>query len=204
MRPVEFPPEAIVAAGKALQAEGRPITSFALRERVGGGNPKRLMQVWAEHLLSELGVPAEPVAELPVEVARSVETTGKELADRLTRLAIELNDRALKAAEKRVTEIMRGADEQREQAERELADAARSVEAMEAKLDAEAAARQVLDAQLAEANKALANAREESAHLRGQLEATKAQQDAIMRELHALKEAQTYKPAKPAHSGKGT
>jgi len=201
MRPVEFPPETIIAAGKALQEEGKAITSFALRERVGGGNPKRLMQVWAEHLLSsELGVTAEPVADLPVEVAKGVEATGKELADRLTRLAIELNDRAVKAAEKRVAEVVRETDAQREQAERELADAARAVEASEAKFDAEAAARAALEAQLAEANKALASAREEAAHLRGKLEATQAQQAEILRELHTLKAAQTDKPARAGRS----
>ena len=45
MRPVEFAPEAIIQAGLDLQAAGRNITGFALRQKVGGGNPSRLRQV---------------------------------------------------------------------------------------------------------------------------------------------------------------
>ena len=48
MRPTEFPAEAIIAAGQSLQAAGRNVTGFALRQRVGGGNPARLRQVWDE------------------------------------------------------------------------------------------------------------------------------------------------------------
>lgn len=49
MRPAEFSPEEIVAAGEALVAAGRNVTGFALRQKVGGGNPNRLKQVWDEH-----------------------------------------------------------------------------------------------------------------------------------------------------------
>ena len=72
MRPVEFSPESIITAGQDLQAIGRNITGFALRQKVGGGNPSRLKQVWDEHLASQSVTKAEPVAELPVEVAEEV------------------------------------------------------------------------------------------------------------------------------------
>ncbi|KAF0118903.1 MAG: putative phage-like protein [Rhodospirillaceae bacterium] len=49
MRPAEFTSEAIIRAGQELQAAGRNITSFALRQKVGGGNPSRLKQIWDEH-----------------------------------------------------------------------------------------------------------------------------------------------------------
>ena len=65
MRPVEFTLEAIIQAGKDLQAVGRNITGFALRQKVGGGNPSRLKQVWDEHLAGQSVTKAEPVAELP-------------------------------------------------------------------------------------------------------------------------------------------
>ncbi|WP_329955201.1 DNA-binding protein, partial [Xanthomonas albilineans] len=45
MRPAEFTLEQIIEAGQELQAAGRNITGFALRQRVGGGNPSRLKQV---------------------------------------------------------------------------------------------------------------------------------------------------------------
>ena len=135
MRPVEFTPEAIIEAGQELQGAGRNITGFALRQKVGGGNPTRLKQVWDEHLASQSVQQAEPVAELPVEVAEEVAAVTKALTERLATLAVELNDKAVKAAERRVHEVVRSAGEQRAQAERELSDAAQTVDDLEAKLD---------------------------------------------------------------------
>lgn len=135
MRPVEFSPELIISAGQDLQAKGRNITGFALRQKVGGGNPSRLKQVWDEHLAGQSVTKAEPVAELPVEVAEEVALVTKELTQRLAALAIELNDKAVKAADRRVHEVVRSAGEQREQAERELADASQTVEDLEAMVD---------------------------------------------------------------------
>ena len=69
MRPAEFAPESITQAGQDLQATGRNITGFALRQKVGGGNPSRLRQVWDEHLASQSVTKVEPVAELPVDAS---------------------------------------------------------------------------------------------------------------------------------------
>ncbi len=135
MRPAEFTTDEIIAAGDALQAAGRNVTGFALRQKIGGGNPNRLKQVWDEHLASKTAAQAEPVAELPVEVAEEVGTVTKALTERISALAIELNDKAVKAAERRIGAIVRAAGEQREQAERELVDAAQTVDELENKLD---------------------------------------------------------------------
>lgn len=135
MRPVEFAPEAIIQAGLALQAIGRNITGFALRQKVGGGNPSRLKQVWDEHLASQSVVNVEPVAELPLEVAEEVALVTKALTERLVAMAVDLNDKAVKAAERRVHEVVRSAGEQRAQSERELADASQTVDELEIKLD---------------------------------------------------------------------
>lgn len=135
MRPAIFEPQQIIEAGLALQAEGRNITGFALRNRVGGGNPGRLKQVWDEYLSSQTEVTAEPVAELPVEVAEEVKAVSAALAERISQLASELNDKAVRAAERRVAEVTRAAGEQTAQAERELADAAQTVDDLEDKLD---------------------------------------------------------------------
>ncbi|SEJ56751.1 replication region DNA-binding N-term, partial [Azotobacter beijerinckii] len=72
MRPAEYTLEEIVQAGEALQAAGRNVTGFALRQRVGGGNPTRLKQVWDDHLARSSVAEATPVAELPVEVAEEL------------------------------------------------------------------------------------------------------------------------------------
>ena len=95
MRPVEFTTESIIEAGQSLQAAGRNITGFALRQKVGGGNPSRLKQVWDEHQSSQTTTVAEPVAELPVDVAEAVASVSKSLTDRIAALAVELNDRGV-------------------------------------------------------------------------------------------------------------
>ena len=56
-----------------------------LRQKVGGGNPTRLRQVWDEHLASNSVAQAQPVAELPVEVAEEVANVTKALTERIVR-----------------------------------------------------------------------------------------------------------------------
>jgi len=133
MRPTEFTPEAIINAGSVLQAEGRKVTGFALRQIVGGGNPARLKDVWSEHI--ERQGAAQPVVELPAEVADEVAAVSKALTERLAAFAHEVNDRALKAAGRQVADEKRRADEAVAGAEREIADAAQQIDAIEAARD---------------------------------------------------------------------
>ena len=133
MRPAEISDKQIIEAGQALQAAGRNITGFALRRQIGGGDPARLKHVWDEY--SKGSARAEPVAELPVEVAESLAAMTKALTESLAGFARELNDKAVKAADARVAEAIRGTAEQAEQSQRELADASQTVEELEATLD---------------------------------------------------------------------
>ncbi len=191
MRPVEFNPGQIIEAGIELQASGRNITGFALRQKVGGGNPNRLKQVWDEHLAAKNSTQAEPVAELPVEVAEEVAAVTKSLTERLATLAVELNDKAVKAAERRVAEVLRTAGEQREQAERELVDAAQTVDELEAQLDETRSKAETLEQRLSESLAMGQSQAVELAQLRERLAATeKAAQTAAeshLRELDELK-----------------
>lgn len=150
MRPAEFTTESIISAGQELHAAGRAVTGFAIRQKIGGGNPARLKQVWEEHVSSQSVTKAEPVAELPVEVAEEVAAVTKALTERLATLAVELNDRAVKTAERRVAEVIRTAGEQREFAERELADAAQTVDDLENQLEEARAAASGLEKLLAD------------------------------------------------------
>lgn len=150
MRPAEYTTEAIIAAGEAIVATGCKVTVFALRKKVGGGNVQRLRQVWEEHVASKRIAEAEPVAELPIEVAETVAQVSEALSRRVSELAIDLNDRAVKAAERRVTEVIRAADAQREQAELELADAVQTVDDLEDALDEVKTECEMLRSQLAE------------------------------------------------------
>jgi len=133
MRPAEISDKQIIEAGQALQAAGRNITGFALRRQIGGGDPARLKHVWDKY--SKGSARAEPVAELSVEVANALATMTKALTDTLAEFARELNNKAVKAADARVAEAIRGTAEQAEQSQRELADASQTVEELEAKLD---------------------------------------------------------------------
>ena len=172
MRPAEFTPEEIIQAGQELQAAGRNITGFALRQKVGGGNPSRLKQVWDEHQAGQSVAHSEPVAELPVEVADEVAHVSKQLTDRLAALAVELNDKAVKAADRRVAEVVRSAGEQREQAERELADAAQTVDDLETKLDEAGTENERLEKRLVDLQEGNQAQAVELAQLRERLAAT--------------------------------
>ncbi|EFI4978899.1 hypothetical protein HGP94_004413 [Salmonella enterica] len=139
MRPATFESEQIIEAGLALQAEGKRITGFGLRNRTGGGNPVRLKQVWDEYQATQTEATTEHVAELPTEVADAVQAISATLAERIAHLATELNDKVVKAAERRVDDITRAAEEQQAEAEQELADASQTVDVLEQKLEAVAA-----------------------------------------------------------------
>lgn len=136
MRPATFETEQIIEAGLALQAEGKRITGFGLRNRTGGGNPARLKQVWDEYQATQTAPSTDPVAELPDEVADAVKGISATLAEQLAKLAAELNDKIIKAAERQVDDITRAAEKQQAETEQELADAAQTVDDLEQKLEA--------------------------------------------------------------------
>lgn len=165
MRPVTFTHDDIIEAGKALLAEGRNITGFALRKKVGGGDANRLRLVWDEYQAGQSVVEHEPVAELPVEVAEEMKAVSVALTERIAQLTLELNDKAVRASERRVAEVTRAAGEQTAQAERELADAAQTVDDLE----------EALDKALNEATEA----REAKATMMGELKALKSHNEQL-------------------------
>ena len=155
MRPIEVSDEAVIQAGNDLLAANRNITGFALRKVVGGGSASRLRQVWDDHVNSQALSKVEPVAELPVEVAGELKELTDGLVQRLQNMAVGLNDKAVKAAERRVSDLVKSVGEQRAQAESELADASTAVDELEAQLDAAAQDKELLRVKLDEANAAI-------------------------------------------------
>lgn len=181
MRPVEVSDEEVIKAGKDLIAANRNITGFALRKALGGGSAPRLRQVWEDHVSSQALSKVEPVAELPVEVAGELKELTDGLVQRLQNMAVGLNDKAVKAAERRVSDLVKSVGEQRAQAESELADASTAVDELEVQLDVAAHDKELLKSKLDEANAVIQKQAVEVAQLTERLaaaeRATKAAQE---------------------------
>ena len=136
MRPVEYPDEAIIAAGQALQAEGRRITAFALRQRVGGGDPVRIRTVWLDYLVRCNQQTAAIVKEtLPAEFAVAVEELNTTFLEQWRHLATRLYQLARDSAEARVREALQTARTVQEQAEAEMADAQQNALAQDTRIE---------------------------------------------------------------------
>lgn len=181
MRPAEITDAQIIEAGKALQAEGRNVTGFALRQRTGGGNPTRLRQIWDDY--AQGSAEAEPAPELPAEVADGLASVREVLNERLAELVGRLNEQAVRASERRVAEAVRAAGEQRERAERELTDAAQTVEALESELGDAKELAQSLQEQLAALQAAHQAQAVELGRLQARADALQESQDALMAAL---------------------
>ncbi|OAI13201.1 kfra protein [Methylomonas koyamae] len=188
-RPADIDNDRILEAGRMLTKANRNVTGFALRKVIGGGDPKRLKEVWDRHNAAQAVTNAEPVAELPVEVAETLAVLTKALVDKVNALALELNDKAIKTQERRVAEVLKAANEQQAQAERELADASQAVDELEAMLvdeqgRAEALAKRLADSQAENQAQAV-----ELATLRERLEAAEKNAKAAT-EQHLAEQAQ--------------
>ncbi|WP_445370057.1 DNA-binding protein (plasmid) [Methylomonas sp. HW2-6] len=170
-RPADITDDQIIEAGKALTKANRNVTGFALRKLTGGGDPKRLKEVWDRHNAAQAVTNSEPVVELPLEVAESLAVLTKGLVDKINVLALELNDRAVKTQERRVADVLRAAREQQAQSERELADASQAVDELEAMLADEKVRVGELTKRLTEAQAANQLQAVELATLRERLEA---------------------------------
>ena len=159
MRPPEITDHDIIQAGQQILAAGRPVNGFALRTLTEGGKPARLMKVWEDHLSGQTALPASlPNAELPLQMAEELAVVTKALNERLAALVISLNNQAVQAAERRVHQAQRAADEQSAKDQAALADAATVVDALQTKLGNSETKAEALGQQLTEAQ-ALSEAR---------------------------------------------
>lgn len=151
MRPIEVQKETIVQAGQALQAEGKAVTGFALRQRIGAGSPPRLRQVWAEHLGASAGA-AEALAEvLPLEMEEPFAALSAQLLAQLKTFSLTLHQQVTKSAERRAAAAVQAVEERHAASTRELLDAAQVVEELERRLAQAQADQQDLQQRLAAA-----------------------------------------------------
>lgn len=135
MRNVEFTDEQIIDAGEALQADGVTITSFSLRNRVGGGNPARLKKVWDDYVATRGALQVQETAELDADIVAAVQGYTQSLDAQLLALASKINENAIKSANRRVEDVLEALDKQKKQFETELSDAHKSVLKAEAAED---------------------------------------------------------------------
>ncbi len=177
MRPAETTDQEILDAGHALEAAHIQVSGFQLRKVLGGGSPIRLKQVWDQHQASQSPARVgEPQTELPRAMAERLEAFLKTFVGQVRDIALDLNSLAVANAEHRTLEVTRHAAEQREAAEREIADAATAVDEVEAE-------REGLESDLAQAQQAL---QEQTLELERFREREKATETA----LHAAKETE--------------
>ena len=101
MRPPEVSVDVILAAGKRLVAEGKPITGWRLRQAVGDrGKPERLLAVWK----AELARDEDPAPPADVEPTILPPVVAEEAAQARTALATNFDTVVAKLA--RTTEDM--------------------------------------------------------------------------------------------------
>ena len=137
MRYAEYADELIVEAGLQIQAEGRPVTKWALKERVGGGNTSRLLAVWQAHELKS-NKAETLIHDLPADIARELDSAIGAVSGRIRAVVATLQQKALEAAEQRVAQIEARARADADQARNEQADA----EVLVAKLEGAIAAQE--------------------------------------------------------------
>lgn len=143
-RAPEFTDAEVIAAGKKLYEAGAPVTGYALRQAIGGGNLSRLKQVWDQHIESLGKVQNVPQNVLSVEVAASIDKARRVLDEQLLKIANDINDAAIRAAKKvaepPVSEQLYAALARIRELEKELADekirCAKAEEQMRSLLDA--------------------------------------------------------------------
>lgn len=161
MRPPETTDQEILDAGHALEAAHIQVSGFRLRKSLGGGSPLRLKQVWDQHQATQSPARVgEPQTELPRAMAERLEAFLKTFVGQVRDIALDLNSLAVADAEHRTLEISRHAAEQREAAEREIADAATAVDEVEAEREGLESERNALQQALQEQTLELERLRE--------------------------------------------
>lgn len=134
MRPAEYTDEAIIEAGKSIQATGKNVTKFGLAALVGGGDPRRLLAVWQAHEV-QLTEVTQKIQELPASIARDLDSGFTAIATHLRSIAISLQRNAIEAAELRVTQIRSQTDQELARAKQEQDEAEVVIEQLGTKLE---------------------------------------------------------------------
>jgi chromosome segregation ATPase len=185
MRPIEYPDDTIITAGQSLQHEGRRVTAFAIRQRIGGGDPVRIRAVWSAYQANrEEQLPTAATDMLPAEFAEALEGLNTALLDDLRTLACRLYQHARDSAEARVREVLRTARTVQEQAEAEMTDARQNAITQDARIEA-------LEEQVEAAQHSFCTLEQEKMELTRSLVALESKWEQVHAELGAIREQLT-------------
>jgi chemotaxis protein histidine kinase CheA len=199
-RPAAYAAADVIAAGMELQAAGRPITGFALRKKLGGGDPKRLISLWDARQAgaafdgdaAPVDLPPSVAEPLPADVAESLARAVEHLGAAVTAAhnqAVSAANARIEDAERRADAVQTAADESvkaaRAAAAAELADATDAAEALEARLTERTAERDAERVRVEAAQAQAARAAEQVEQLAQRLGAADAAQAALRAQAQA-------------------
>jgi chromosome segregation ATPase len=106
-RKTEYNDDEIVKTGLAIEKEGKSVSPFAIRNRLGGGSSERIKGIWQtfddKRQAESEAEDAQETIELPSEIQTILEKNLAVAANMLDRLAYESFKVARSVAEKRVT-----------------------------------------------------------------------------------------------------
>lgn len=105
-RVAEYSVEQIIGAGKSIEASEKRVTPFAIREKLGGGSPERIKEIWEQHLnqikSESISESPDDEVELPSEIQDALEKNLKTASKQLISLTNGTFKVAMQVAEKRV------------------------------------------------------------------------------------------------------
>lgn len=105
-RKAVFSDEQIINAGKAIEADGKPVSPFAIRNMLNGGSTDRIKEVWHQYTqqlsVGDTDTSTEEEIDLPVEIQEALDKNSSSALNHLEKLATESYRIAQQVAEKRV------------------------------------------------------------------------------------------------------
>ncbi|MFT6905742.1 MAG: colicin import membrane protein [Oleiphilaceae bacterium] len=174
----------IIEVGLKLESEGTPISAWKLRSVIGAGSPPRLIKVWEAYKTENGGAMA--VAEqkedsvLPPEVNDNLRLMLGQLNESIETLAIQTNNAAVRAADKRVQSEYEASKQAKENAEQELSEATNVINQA--------------DSKIAHLEEIISDKDVELRSLSGQLEVSRTESKGLQKQLDkALSQIETLK-----------
>jgi len=152
MKGSEFSTPHIIQVAQDLQAAGHTVNDLVSQLKPGDGKPEPLVEAGEGHLGGQAvaRVPSSST-DFPIEVTKELSDITQALSVSIDKLAVTLHGMVVKAADQRVDQIQRSADEQSGKQDAVLADASVLAEEQQARLTLADAAVEDLTKQLADA-----------------------------------------------------